>query len=41
MFQECWSRLLDNKVPLQNIAASLRERRAVYEGPRSNVLAGL
>jgi hypothetical protein len=34
MFDECWSQLLDNKVPLEEIARSLRLRRIVYEGLR-------
>ena len=34
MFDDCWSQLLDNKVALQDIAASLRQRRLVYEGLR-------
>ena len=34
MFDECWSELLDNKVPLADIANALRQRRAVYVGLR-------
>ena len=34
MFDDCWHQLLDNKVPLQEIAEALRQRRQVYDGLR-------
>lgn len=34
MFDDCWHQLLDNKVPLRQIAETLRQRRQVYEGLR-------
>src|SRR5215472_9473127 len=39
MFDDCSSQLLDNKVPIQEIAESLRQRRVVYESLRIKSVA--
>jgi hypothetical protein len=44
MFDDCGSQLSDNKVPLQQIAEALRQRRQVYEGLRiksNSIIDGL
>jgi hypothetical protein len=44
MFDDCWQQLLDNQVPLRQIAEALRQRRQVYEGLRiksNSIIDGL